>query len=459
MLNLGTPNDILGFIEMSLVSKEIFLTQLFAEFERTQLDYFIFGEYESLPTDTGGSDIDIIVSCSDAHKLIQTLVEVVDKNDIKLASFYRNSQELMFRFLTFEWGVQIDVLSGGLYYRGIPYYPWENLKQHVVIYNGIRVLEKQYGYFVGFFKDVIHNAHAKQKYCDAILHAIQVNELDVKREVETCFAKDTWEIIHSNASSVEALNHSGKQIRQSILRYRKNASLIKSLSYYVRRIGRLFHPKPGYVIVVEGTDGSGKSTIINALNPWLNECFHKTVEYNHLRPHLLLDIGVILGKRKADETVTVVENPHSESKSGIVGSLIRWMYYLHDYTWGYIVKVYPKIKTRSYIYIFDRYYYDYYIDPQRSLISLPYWILRIGEYVLPKPDIILCLGGDPEKIYARKPETSLEEVTRQTEELKRFVTNRKNAVWIDTSQPLESSLNVVKTVLLTILSKRFSNPR
>ena len=54
-------------------------------------------------------------------------------------------------------------------------------------------------------------------------------------------------------------------------------------------------------------------------------------------------------------------------------------------------------------------------------ISLTQHPKTINE--IPKPDIILCLGGDPEKIYNRKPETSLEEVTRQTSALKDFCNN------------------------------------
>lgn len=442
---------------MTAVSKEYFLSQLFAEFNQTQIDYFVIGEYLMLPEDTGGSDIDIVVSYNDSKQLIQMLCEMVDNNRITLASHYSNQNTRMFRLITQSWGVQIDILIGGLYYRGGNYYPWENLKNHVVDYNGIKVLERQYGFCVDYFKEIIHNGHAKSKYCEALFGAIQTNELDVKQEVETCFSKDTWKIIKSNASSAETLNLSGKQIRQTILRHRKNACLKKSLSYYISRIGRLFQPKPGYVIVVEGTDGSGKSTIINALSPWLNECFHKTVEYNHLRPHMLPDIAVLFGKRKNDIKVEVVGNPHTGKESGLIGSLMRWTYYLHDYIWGYLFKVYLKIKVRSYVYIFDRYYYDYYIDSKRSFTSLPRWTLRLGELFVPKPDIILCLGGDPEQIYARKPETSLEEVKRQTEELKRFAAKRKNAVWIDTTQPMENSIRDAKTAILHVMSRRFKN--
>lgn len=68
-----------------------------------------------------------------------------------------------------------------------------------------------------------------------------------------------------------------------------------------------------------------------------------------------------------------------------------------DYTFGYFKKVFPVILTKSKIFIFDRYYYDYYIDPKRAKINLPIWILKIGEVFVPKPDLILCLGGNPQK--------------------------------------------------------------
>lgn len=68
-----------------------------------------------------------------------------------------------------------------------------------------------------------------------------------------------------------------------------------------------------------------------------------------------------------------------------------------DYTFGYAKSVYPKIATKAKVFIFDRYYYDYYIDQRRSRTSLPQWVLRFGEIFVPVPDLILCLGGDPKK--------------------------------------------------------------
>lgn len=205
--------------------------------------------------------------------------------------------------------------------------------------------------------------------------------------------------------------------------------------------------KKGFVIVVEGTDGSGKSFIINAITPKL-EALGYGVIYNHLRPNAIPDIAVILGKRKATKPgeVNVVSDPHKEKQSGFIGSVIRWTYYMIDYTIGYFIKV--RLHKNGKVFIFDRYYYEYYLDQKRCRTNLPEWIIRLGEGIIPKPDLILCLGGDPAKIYERKPETSLNEVTRQTDVLKSFCNERENAVWVDTTiapqQSIDAAMSAIK---------------
>lgn len=96
---------------------------------------------------------------------------------------------------------------------------------------------------------------------------------------------------------------------------------------------------------------------------------------------------------------------------------------------GYLVKVFPRLLRRSHVYIFDRYFYDYLIDPRRGRLALPQWNIRMFSFVVPKPDVILCLGADPEIIHARKPELPLEETKRQIEALRRFCDSNKRAVW------------------------------
>jgi len=213
-----------------------------------------------------------------------------------------------------------------------------------------------------------------------------------------------------------------------------------------------------FVIVVEGTDGSGKSFIIDHITPRLEKMTGEKVVYNHLRPHWLPDIAVVLGKRKKlkeGQEVKVVSDPHAGKQSGFAMSLVRWGWYMLDYIFGFLKKVWLPTHSKSKVFIFDRYYYEYYLDQKRSHVKLPNWVVRVGEFFLPKPDLILCLGGDPEKIYARKPETSLEEVKRQTAVLKDFCDKRKNAVWIDTTVKPEESIEAAMQAITAMMSKRF----
>jgi hypothetical protein len=90
-------------------------------------------------------------------------------------------------------------------------------------------------------------------------------------------------------------------------------------------------------------------------------------------------------------------------------------------------------------------------------VKLPKWILILGTKIVPRPDIIFCLGTDPKIIYQRKPELPLEEVERQVSELKEFCATNKNAVWIDTGENIEKSVNEVLISIEKIFSKRFEN--
>ena len=194
-----------------------------------------------------------------------------------------------------------------------------------------------------------------------------------------------------------------------------------------------------YTIAFLGTDGSGKSTIIKAITPIIENKTGLKVRYEHMRPNHLPSIGVVLGRRTKEEEIAYgpVLDPHASKPSGFVGSLVRLLYYLVDYTYGYYRKIYH---SHDVVWIFDRYYYDLLIDQKRMRISLPRWIITVFEKIVPEPDMILCLGGEPRMIFKRKPETNLEEVTRQLNTLEWFCHKNESAHWIDTTVDVETSV-------------------
>lgn len=190
-----------------------------------------------------------------------------------------------------------------------------------------------------------------------------------------------------------------------------------------------------YIIIFLGTDGSGKSTIINKTTPLIEDLFKLQVKYEHMRPNYIPSLGEIIGGH-SENKIKPTTNPHGKQPSNFIGSLFRLSYYMIDYTWGYFRKVYGS----QAVWIFDRYFYDYIIDPLRGRLSLPKWIINVYGWFIPNPDIIICLGGKPETIYERKPETSLEEVSRQICALQKFCNAHPRAVWIDTSTDINNSI-------------------
>ena len=439
------------------MTKEQFLTQFFSLLNKNSIDYFVYGEYRYLPRDTGSSDIDIVVNCDDIELFDSIIKKTVNDGSVVLAAFYKNPTTKFYRFITKEWGVQIDVFFCGLRYKGCEYFPHHYLKKYIIEHNSIKVLSLEKGFYVGFFKEVIHNGRVKEKYLDAFLREFSENNKECCSEIQDIYGDKILCFIKKHSKKNDLIK-STKLLQKLMIKKVMQGHLISFLLNKISVIFRLFCKRPGYVIVVEGTDGSGKSFIINSITPIVNEAFHNGVVYNHLRPNWLPDIAVVLGKRKKPkegQEVKVVSDPHAGKQSGFVMSLVRWGWYMLDYTLGFLKKVWLPIHSRSKVFIFDRFYYEFYLDQKRSHVKLPNWIVRVGEFFLPKPDLILCLGGDPEKIYARKPETSLEEVKRQTAVLKEFCDKRKNAVWIDTTVKPEESIEAAMQAITAMMSKRF----
>ena len=204
-------------------------------------------------------------------------------------------------------------------------------------------------------------------------------------------------------------------------------------------------------IAILGTDGSGKTTIINALTPELETKYHCKVSYLHLRPHWLPPLGSVAGNKQSGGGGVVTE-PHALAPSGFVVSLIRLFYYLMDYTMGYWKVVRPKLRDANRVLIFDRYHYDFLIDPRRMRIALPSWLIAGVLKIAPEPDYVFCLGADHKVIFERKPETSLDEVNRQTNDLRALCEKNPRAVWIDTGESVATSCDeVFKALKLNLI--------
>ncbi len=142
---------------------------------------------------------------------------------------------------------------------------------------------------------------------------------------------------------------------------------------------------PGKLIVIEGTDGAGRSTQINLLRPWLEELGHAVLDTGMTRSRLAGE-----GIRRAKE-------------GNNLGHVTQSLFYATDFIDRFEHEIVPALRA-GFIVLTDRYIYS--LMARAILRGMnPSWLKSIFSVAL-KPDAIfyLRLGIDqllPRVVFSR----------------------------------------------------------
>jgi len=422
-----------------------FLPKFFETLNLNAVQYTVLRNYKLLPESTGGSDLDMLVHANCIKIFDKLLLEFVRENNLNFVSIIDDKQCPKYCISSKNSGLQIDVFKKSVFFGNKEIIPSSVLFANTENYKNIYVLNNKVSVLLAFLKELLNNKNCEQKFIIELQN--KFNSLSIDKEFLSQFSPHFLSYLNKNLHVLE------KRHLLNLHQLSKKSHKKSKLYNITFKIKRLFK-HPGYTIAFIGTDGSGKSTLINKITPILNQAFHNSIFYEHMRPNKLPSIAKLFGKK--EEFNKPVTNPHASSSSGLLGSLLRWMYYMLDYTIGFYLKVWPKKAINSCVWVFDRYYYDYLIDPKRGRIKLPRWLLQLGQIFIPEPDLILCLGTNHESIHKRKPELTLIEVERQVLELKKFCDSHNRAVWIDTGKDINSSCYDALDIIINMMSKRFN---
>lgn len=451
--------------EITMLSDEsMFLRRLFETLNVRGIVYAVARRMPSLPESLDGSDLDVMVpSETELVRLVGTVKEVAQSLNGGFTSIFKGDYasfrlprayiaSLAGRYDNGNWwGLHIDMYVGADFH-GIEYMDSSMIMAGRTFVNGCYWCLGNLSDVSNFVKEILHNGRMKKNYRELAKAAYSFNRDAAHKALERHFGDMVNYIEHLLFKyGDESFKQAQGKLRRALVWQCgvANAFMARSANLFYRA-KRFFNP-PGFFLVVLGTDGSGKSTIINVVTPFLENMTHLKVEYHHLRPCWLPSLSRLTGKPQKPGPVT---DPHGGKAAGRLSSILRFFYYYVDYTLGHLVNIHLVKAKRSVVIIGDRWYYEYIIDPRRCAVRLPKWMPQLFMHLIPKPDFILCLGGDPEKIYARKPETSLEEVKRQVTALKKFCDGNHRAVWIDTTKSIEESANAALTAILERMARR-----
>ena len=440
------------------MSEKRFLEIFFANLEKRKIIYAVLRGAEKLPESLGGGDIDIQVKSEQLTDVLNILNDTVVMLGGRITGQMKSPHfvqtEMMGCLDGIWWGCCIDLFSG-IWVNGV--LPLCNdflLDRRIDNGRGIWTLPFEEGQYLGYVKELFIGGRKSVRYIEGAKTLIARKRDDILVS-ERCRAFIRKILVHDSGSPK-------KFIFSWIIRMALRHPLFflrNWLCFHWSRMSRYFSPC-GKMIVVLGTDGAGKTTLLNAIMPLIQTATHNSSIVYHLRPGVLPPLSRLRGGNS--NSVHICTTPHGAKASGFVGSLIRLTYLTCDYILGYWIKVRVRVGSTPIGHcIFDRYAYDILLDPLRFRINLPNWIIKSYLAFIPKPDLVLCLGGDPEKIYERKPETTLEEVVRQVSELKSFCSASRTAhigraysgpsmCWVDTTIGMGKSCDMIVKAIVEV---------
>ena len=439
-----------------------FTSTLLQELEDEGIKYFILRNYEKLPEQNSGKDIDIVIEPKSYIRTKNVLLKVMNMLDIH---YYQITQFDRMRCWYImdnkkHFGIHIDIIENEVY-KGFEFFSFEKLYKNVEKYNGFYVLNKTMDTTMLLIQNIVAYKSLKDKYRKTIARNYEQSKMKIDKEIIKFWGRRFGE------KMIRCLNNSDFDlIVEDALSYEKAAMkrifmgrpfyTLRGITRFLR--GKIYRailcPKKFWrFIAVEAPDGTGKTTFIDSLVTELRKyyvsdegrfCIH------HFRPLILPNLGAVGEKAGVMKQDTDFTRPHRAKPAGKLSSFIRMTYYWIDYLLGIPYLLRKEVQAEKYT-IFDRYIYDFLADPERARISLPYWVRRLFARMVIQPQIIFVLNTEPEIIFKRKQELELDEIKRQLSEFRKIETISPNVIYIDAGQ----SVDAMTTQAIDIIFEKF----
>ncbi len=394
----------------------------FAALDAAGIDWMVLRNHQGLPEANRSKDVDLGMEKSDFRRAERAISAAVAGTgfDRVLVEDFQYVRCLTF-FGLFDEGAQsikIDLLDGFVF-RGAQVFAFPELFAAARQDAGFIIPGAADDAVMLWAKPLLTGGIVKPKYVPDIRRAVEDRPEAFRAILERIFTADgaraVWDKLRTG--DIEATIPMKRALRRSAwqqaFRRRPAATLRAATLHVVYELARRLRRNPASFVSVAGPDGVGKSTFIENLGVGLAELQvkdHDAIVVEHFRPRLLPNINTLLTGKV--ETVDEDHDPHRAEPASMPSSLLRIAYYWVDYVVGYWGKLRGQA-IRGQTIVFDRYFFDFVVDPRRSRLSLPAWVPRAFLAFTPKPDLVFFLDADAEEIYARKQELPLDEIARQ----------------------------------------------
>lgn len=428
------------------------------------IKYFILRGYEGLPDKNTSKDVDIMVEIGKEKAAASILKDIFTNSGIEFlhSDIFGHIHCYVGMSLNKNLSIHIDLVEGYIS-KGFEVFTFDELYQHVIRYNGMNVLDDlMNGIMLLVYKIFgYHYAKLKSSYQSDIFKAQQQSQDEFAHILDRIAGKELRrKIVHlvsnKDFDAVVALEPEfTRALKKYTFKERPFNTIHYSLEFLWQKINRIvFHYKKyAKTFAVLAPDGTGKTTFLNELLDqlsfyYVNDFDDHRFHVYHFRPEILPNLGAAgekAGVMKQDKDFTA---PHRAKPANPLSSLVRISYYTCDYIIGWMKCVRNDVHYDRYS-VFDRYSYDFIVDPRRTKLDLPKAVRKFFVALTPQPKVVFVLTADPNVIYARKQELTLEEIARQVDEYRGLaLENPKRFIQLDAEKtPIEMARQAAEILL------------
>lgn len=220
----------------------------------------------------------------------------------------------------------------------------------------------------------------------------------------------------------------------------------KYLLYSVWRV--LGNFRRNYRLTFSGPDGSGKTTLIEASRSYLELGFGRQVYYQRHRPFILPMLARYRGKDAAYDSGINAPIRASQPTTGM-SMTVRYIYYWIDYQLGSMVD-FLRYGLFGRIVIYDRFFFDFICDPERSNLSKSLIASWFFKKTLKRPKLNVLVEVKPELALNRKNELTKSEYNLLYE---RYVSlwDELKMEKVDNNEGREKTMKAMKILLFDYL--------
>jgi thymidylate kinase len=432
------------------------LLSVCAALERAGIDWCIPHGYATYPEDVDPEDLDIVVRPEHVHEVPRVLARVPNT---QLVQFRVHNGGTAVRYdvvaytperipVVFAIDVSSDIRDLGVVLLGFEEFFAGRRRFKDLFWVPQPSIEFIHYLLKKLGKSALLGGDAVEAHHETWLSRLYREDPEgCRRQLARFFpTADAWLI----AEAAEQLRW--EAVRAQIGRLRRDAARKARLAhpgnlirYWIgdlrRGIQRFLQP-PGLVVAFLGLDGSGKSAAIDRTVDALRLLFASVKRY-HIRP----------SSRSPQPGELMGIPPHSEPPRGLIPSLAKLALWWTDYWVGYLMNIVPRL-FRPALVLFDRYYDDLLVDPQRYRFGGPLWLARVVGRCLPRPDVFVFLDAPPELARTRKPSVGLEQAIRQRDAYIALVRGLRGGHVVDAARRLDEVMLDVEEIILSHMRKR-----